>query len=113
MSVCAPTILRECRAEAALHRALERMGADAGELLVHAIRPWASVTFSGTRHEFSFAFDGASSVARGEALLEALSGDEWAVPGHLVADSEITQIERRCRPPRLVIDFTVLLLEAC
>lgn len=62
------------------HRALiaaleDRLGPLNG-LISHA-RPWASVTFTGMRHELSF---------RTDASLEGLGEAELAMGGHFVAD---------------------------
>ncbi len=68
------------------------------ELVSHAERPWASVTFTGTRHTVSLAFVGAAAVAAGELFVAALPEHEFTMPRHLVADATITAVEHRQAP---------------
>jgi hypothetical protein len=90
---------------------LELAGGQA-ELLRHAERTWASVTFSGTRHEVTLAFTGAEAVAAGEAFIAALPDHEFAIPRQLVADATVLSAEHSLLPePRLVIEAQLLLLE--
>ena len=42
-----------------------------GTVLSHDEKAWASITFSGTRHELVLEFCGADAVAGGEELIEA------------------------------------------
>ena len=42
------------------------------ELLRHAETPWASVTFSGSRHRLALAFAGNEAVNAGEEFIAAL-----------------------------------------
>ncbi|MCB2074523.1 MAG: hypothetical protein H6917_10140 [Novosphingobium sp.] len=90
---------------------LELAGGKA-ELLRHAERPWASVTFSGTRHTLALAFNGAGAVAAGEAFIIALPEHEFAISRQLVADAAVTSVEHDTRPgPRMIVEAEVLLLE--
>jgi hypothetical protein len=92
--------------------ALLALGRGQGELLRHSEQPWASVTFSGSRHRVRLAFCGAEAVAAGEALIEALPEHEFAIPGQLVADAAVIAIEHTALPrPRLEIEAELLLLE--
>jgi hypothetical protein len=88
------------------------LGQGKGELLRHSERPWASLTFSGTRHRVRLAFAGTEAVAAGERLIEALPEHEFAIPGQLVADAMIAEVEHTALPePRLEIEAELLLLE--
>jgi hypothetical protein len=92
--------------------ALLSLGHSKGELVHHSEQPWASVTFSGSRHRVRLAFFGAEAVAAGEALIEALPEHEFAIPGQLVADAAVVAVEHTALPqPRLEVEAELLLLE--
>lgn len=112
MSSFSSAIAEKIGADRALVRALEQLTQGQGLLLVHSQRRWASITFQGTRHSFTWAFDGAAAVAAGEAMIEALPDHEFAIPGQLVAAATVTEVEHRILPePPLVVDFEILMLE--
>jgi hypothetical protein len=69
-----------------------------GELLRHGERPWASITFSGTRHAIVIAFTGAEAVAAGEAFIAALPEHEFDIPRQIVADAAIVAVEHALLP---------------
>ena len=82
------------------------------ELIRHAERAWASVTFSGTRHSVVLAFTGADAVAQGEQLIDALPDHEFTIPGQLVADAAVVRVEQIMLPlPRLEVEVEVLMLD--
>jgi hypothetical protein len=82
------------------------------ELVRHAERAWASVTFSGTRHSVVLAFTGTDAVAIGEQVIDALPDHEFAIPGQLVADAAVVRAEHALLPqPRLEIEIEVLMLD--
>jgi hypothetical protein len=82
------------------------------ELLRHVERPWASVTFSGTRHTITLAFTGAQAVAAGEAFIAALPEHEFAIPRQLVADAAVVAVEHEALPePKLKVEVELLLVE--
>ena len=82
------------------------------ELLRHVERPWASVTFSGTRHTIALAFTGAEAVAAGEEFLDALPEHEFAIPRHVVVEATAVSVEHDLLPePRLTAELELLLLE--
>lgn len=88
--------------------------ADRAELLRHAEQPWASVTFSGTRHTIALAFTGVDGVAAGEAFVAALPEHEFAIPGQLVADAAVRGVEHAMLPaPAMTVEVELLLLEDC
>ena len=93
-------------------RAVTALAGPSAELMSHAERPWASVTFSGTRHSVVLAFTGIEAVAAGEALIEALPDHEFAIPRQLVADAAVVAVEHTLLPePRLEVSAELLLLE--
>ena len=63
-----------------------------GTLLEHRQHGWASVTFSGTRHELAFRFEGAVAIAGGEILVASLSEHEFTIPRQLVADAVVVAV---------------------
>ncbi len=83
-----------------------------GTLLDHRQRGWASVTFSGTRHELAFRFEGEEAVAGGEVLIAALSEHEFTIPRQLVADAVVVAVNHAMIPaPLLEIRCEVLMLD--
>lgn len=83
-----------------------------GQLLSHKETPWASITFAGTRHELVFEFAGTTACKAGERFIAALPDHEFAIPGQLVADATVSEVEHSCTPElRLVVTAVLLLLE--
>ena len=96
----------------ALLSALLRLAGGKAELVRHAERPWASITFSGSRHSVVLSFSGAEAVAAGEEFIAALPEHEFAIPRQLVADAAIAAVEHALLPePRLTVEAELLLLE--
>lgn len=83
-----------------------------GQVLTHSEKAWASITFAGTRHCLALLFAGEEAVEAGEAFVAELPDHEFAIPGQLVADAGVTEVEHRLIPePRLVVRCELLLLE--
>jgi hypothetical protein len=92
--------------------AVTKLAGGQAELLCHEERPWASVTFAGTRHTLALAFTGADAMAAGEAFIAALPEHEFAIPGQLVADAAVTAVRHETLPaPKLTVECELLLLE--
>ena len=90
--------------------ALLELGEGKAELVRHAERAWASVTFSGSKHSVVLAFTGADAVAAGEALIEALPEHEFTLPRQLVADAAVVSVDHVSLPePRLTVELELLL----
>lgn len=89
-----------------------RLGEGHGQLVQHAERPWASATFSGSRHSVSLAFTGPEAAEAGERLIAALPDHEFDIPGQLVADACAAEVHHALLP-EVVLEMTleVLLLE--
>lgn len=91
-------LLRAVRAMITEHPELERWAADAPRpsLVVESFEssPWASLTFSGMRHQMEFRIEGVeSSVARVRTMLcERLDEPDLALPGHFIADTELSDV---------------------
>lgn len=95
-----------------LRDALLALGDFQGQVLSHSEKAWASITFAGARHTLALLFAGEEAVAAGEAFIAALPEHEFALPGQLVADATINEVEHRLLPsPRLVVQCELLLLE--
>ncbi|GMN04063.1 hypothetical protein [Erythrobacter sp. MTPC3] len=82
-------------------------------LLSHEEKPWASITFSGTRHEIMLDFDGKSAVAAGEDFITVLPDHEFTIPGQLVAEAAVREVDHRFggNDERMVVTAVLLLLE--
>ena len=92
--------------------ALKGLADGEGTMLAHEEKAWASITFTGTRHELVLEFCGAAAVAGGEALIERLPDHEFTIPGQLVADATITAVDHRFGAmERLQVTAVLLLLE--
>ena len=77
----------------------------------HSEKSWASITFAGTRHRLVLEFDGAKAVEAGECFIAYLPEHEFAIPGQIVADAAVTEVESIAQPPRLTVTCELLLLE--
>ena len=100
-------------ATTALLRALtRRFGAPGGaELAVDELRSraWASVTFTGARHEIGLRIEGESAWEAAGAFLDGLEAAEFALRGHLLADIEVVSQARE--PGRVRIALEALTVE--
>ncbi len=92
--------------------ALLELAGGQGELVRHAERSWASVTFSGTRHTVVLVFSSHVAVSAGEAFIDALPEHEFTIPRQLVADAAVMRIDHTLLPePRLEVEVQLLLLD--
>lgn len=109
----APAALRARRTLAdRVRTAVMQLTGGRGTVLAHTEKAWASITFSGTRHEVVLEFCGAEAVAAGEDLIERLSDHEFTLPGQLVADATITKVDHRFGAmERLEVTAVLLLLD--
>ncbi|MFN4039558.1 MAG: hypothetical protein ACK4IB_09485 [Erythrobacter sp.] len=95
-----------------VRRALLALADNRAAIRSHQEKAWASITFSGSRHEVVLEFTGSDAVLAGESLIECLPDHEFAIPGHLVADAAIQTVEHLFGPEeRLTITAVLLLLE--
>ena len=92
--------------------ALLKLAEGQAELVRHAERCWASVTFSGTRHTVVLSFAGVVPVCAGERFIDALPDHEFAIPRQLVADAAVVRVDHTALPqPRLEVEVELLLLD--
>lgn len=61
------------------------------EMRAHRERPWASATFTGARHYWTFAVTGDQQQAWAHRVEATLPEHEFSIRGHLVADALVTQ----------------------
>lgn len=95
-----------------LREALIVLCAGHSDIMTHEERAWTSITFSGTRHEVVLSFEGAQAVAAGEHFIAALPEHEFSIPGQLVADASIREVDHRFgASERMVVTAVLLLLE--
>lgn len=95
-----------------VREALLMLAEGRASLLTHEEKAWASITFSGTRHEVMLDFDGAEAVAVGEEFIENLPEHEFRIPGQLVADATVQEVDHRFgADERMVVTVVLLLLE--
>ena len=95
-----------------LRDALLKLSGECATCESHEEKAWSSITFSGTRHEVVLRFEGAEAVVHGEDLIECLPEHEFAIPGQLVADATVNEVDHRFGlHERLTITAVLLLLE--
>lgn len=70
---------------------IETMTGDHARVTLTREKPWASITFAGTRHSFAVHWDGPSSPNAMKNLAEMLPDHEFLIPGHFVADILVTE----------------------
>ena len=82
------------------------------ELLRHTEQPWASVTFSGSRHTIALGFAGGEAIAMGEQFIAALPDHEFALARQIVADASVVAVDHALSPEaRMTVEVELLLLE--
>ena len=95
-----------------LRQALMVLAQHQAQVITHSEKAWASITFAGTRHSMSLLFAGEDAVEAGERFVAELPEHEFAIPGQLVADAGIVEVEHRLSPsPRMIVQCDLLLLE--
>ncbi len=57
-------------------------------------RSWASVTFTGARHELTFRVEGEGAAAAADEFLGGVEAREFQLRGHIVADIALVSEER-------------------
>lgn len=95
-----------------LRQTLSALADGKAQILNHAERAWASITFSGARHTVELAFEGIDAAKAGEHFIAELPDHEFAIPGYLVADAAILSVDHTMLPDvRLVVKAELLLLQ--
>ena len=94
-----------------LREALTVLAQGKAKVLSHSERNWASITFAGARHRIALSFEGAEAVTAGELFIAFLPEHEFAIPGQIVADATVIEVDHRFDPPVLRVTCELLLLE--
>lgn len=112
-AIAAPPPSRRERGPAArLEAALIALAEGHGIVISRQETAWASITFSGRRHALRLVFDGVVAAEAGERMIAALPVHEFTVPGQLVADVTVREVDHRLLPDeRLEVVVEVLMLE--
>ena len=106
-----PPVLRRSAGDR-VRQALTVLAEHRCQVITHKEKAWASITFAGTRHSLALLFAGEDAVAAAERFIAVLPEHEFAIPGQLVADAAIAEVEHRLSPsPRMVVQCDLLLLE--
>lgn len=67
-------------------------------------RSWASITFTGARHELHFRVEGEGAEAAAEAFVEGLEAAEFELRGHILADIALVSDRRGAQSASLRIE---------
>lgn len=96
-----------------VRESLVKLAEGRASLLSHEEKAWASITFCGTRHEVMLDFDGKEAVQVGEKFIAGLPDHEFRIPGQLVAEATIREVEHSFtgEDERMVVTAVLLLLE--
>ncbi len=94
-----------------LIEALLELAQGQGKIARHAEKSWASITFAGTRHRVEMQFEGTGAVEAGECFIAFLPEHEFAIPGQIVADAAVVEVDHRLEPPLMKVSCELLLLE--
>ena len=95
-----------------LRAALVELAESRAEIVSHEETPWSSITFTGTRHEVVLDFQGRAAVEMGEEFIANLPEHEFHIPGQLVADASVREVDHRfSTDERMLVTCVLLLLE--
>ena len=88
-----PARLQSCRKDpgSLLVRQIEALAGNRASVTLERERPWASITFSGTRHSFAIRWTDPADLAALQNLATTLPVHEFAIPGHFIADLLVTE----------------------
>jgi FKBP-type peptidyl-prolyl cis-trans isomerase 2 len=101
---------RGLRAGEQLRAQLIALAGGRGAVRVHQENAWQSATFNGTRHTLQLRFQG-DEVAGGEALIAAAPCHEFVIPGQLVAEVAVVDVDHRLAGALLTVTIKAWLLE--
>lgn len=95
-----------------LRDALIALAEGCAQVMTHEETAWASITFNGTRHKVVLDFDGRAAVEAGETFIVDLPEHEFRIPGQIVADASVREVDHRFgADERLIVTAVLLLLE--
>ncbi|ANU08331.1 hypothetical protein [Paraurantiacibacter namhicola] len=113
-AVVPPPVRRRPRRSAGerLREALIFLAGNRARVESHTERSWASITFAGTRHRLVLVFEGAEACEAGESFIAFLPDHEFAIPGQLVADAAVVEVDHTIAPdPAMRVTCELLMLE--
>ncbi len=94
-----------------LREALLELARGRPTIVAHNEKSWASVTFAGARHRLVLEFEDEEGIKAGEMFIALLPEHEFAIPGQIVADATVTEVDHRLDPPRMQVTCELLLLD--
>lgn len=94
-----------------VREALMELARGRATIVAHHRKSWASITFAGARHRLVLEFEGEEAVAAGELFVAFLPEHDFDIPGRLVADATVTEVDHRLDPPLMRVRCELLLLE--
>lgn len=91
-----------------------QLAGSGAELVRHTEKPWASVTFSGTRHSVCLRFSGPLAFDSADDFIDLLPDHEFDLHGQVVVEASVTAVEQVALPsPLVTVEADLLLLEDC
>jgi len=75
-------------------------------------RSWASVTFTGARHEAAIRIEGQGAKAAADRFLDGLGDAEFNLKQHILADIALISDERRDDEDAVLLQLEALTVEA-
>ncbi len=96
-----------------VREALLMLAEGRADFLLHKEKAWSSITFNGTRHELTLQFQGEEETEVGEEFIANLPDHEFRIPGQLVADATVREVDHRfgSEDGRMVVTAVLLLVE--
>ena len=91
--------------------ALAELAQHKARVIHHHEASWASITFAGTRHRVTMEFRREEAIEAGECFIVFLPEHEFAIPGQLVADAAVVEVDHSLDPCVLTVTCELLLLE--
>jgi hypothetical protein len=95
----------------AIVNAVADLAGDTAQIISHRFTTWASIAFSGERHELTLQFNGDDGVEAGENFVAFLP--EWTPDNTkpFLADAAVISIDHRTSPPMLTVRCELLVLD--
>lgn len=95
-----------------LLRELREIAGPLAQVISHRETPWASITFTGTRHTMVLRFAGSDAASDGERFVLMLPDHEFRLRSKLVADASIARVDHELLPaPLMEVECELLLLD--
>lgn len=97
-------------AAALLRSLLNRAGVERSRILLTEFKSvdWQSLTFIGERHEIELRIPGPDAASVATRLQDQLSDEEFNLPGHVVADIQLSRAPVEHRDGAITLDIEAL-----